>query len=175
METETYGRLEKLHAKYGSREFGKLCQKLLAIAFQMAGYGHIVERGVQGVDIDVAKEKGSKYAIEVKTTTKKYINFEVKDMEGLQRRKKDGYQPILAVLCLNMFSDWIFAKADRLKPGSIYVARLRAYKLCELEKCIAPFFDKALNEHFKGAMREGQRYLNDVLRQRGIKVSETWS
>lgn len=171
MKTETYESLIKLYDKYGSQEFGKLCQKLLAIGFRMAGYSQIVERGVQGVDIDVAGESGKKYTVEVKTTTTRCVNFAVKDVDGLQKRKQDGYQPILAVLRIDRFSQWIFAQADRIKSGSLVINNLRPYRLDELEECICPFFDKAVKEHFDGTMREAQRYLDNVLRQKGINVS----
>lgn len=170
MKTEIYERLKNLHHKSGPQEFGKLCQKFLAIAFQMAGYTHIVERGVQGVDVDAAGEKGEKYAVEVKTTATRSVNFEKKDVDGLQKRKEDGYQPILAVLRLDRFSDWIFAKADTVKPGSVYIDSLKIYRLPELEGRLCPLFDRAVDEHFDGTMREAQRYLDNVLRQRDIQV-----
>jgi len=174
MKTETYERLKGLHDKYGPQEFGKICQKFLAIAFHIAGYSHIVERGVQGVDIDAAKESGEKYAVEVKTTVTKFVNFEQKDVNGLQKRKEDGYQPVLVVLRLDRFSDWIFAnKADTIKPGSLYIDSLRVYRLHELERCICPLFDKAVKEYFDGTMRGAQRYLDNILRQKGVEVRRT--
>lgn len=163
MKTETYERLKSLHDKYGPQEFGKLCQKFLAITFQRAGYGHIVERGVQGVDVDAAGESEKKYAIEVKTTATKSINFEQKDVDGLQKRKEDGYQPVLAVLRLDRFSDWVFARADKIKPGNIYIDSLRVHKLHELEKRICPLFDEVIKEHYDGTTREGQKYLDNIL------------
>ena len=166
MKTETYERLKGLYEKHESREFGKLCQKFLAIAFQRAGYTHIEERGVQGVDFDAAKERNEKYAVEVKTTVGKRVNFEQKDVEGLKKRKKDGYQPVLAVLRLDRFSDWILATADAIKSGNLYIDSLRVHRLPELERCIGPLFDRAVEEHFEGAMREGQYYLDKVLRQK---------
>lgn len=170
MKTEVYERLKELHEKYGPQEFGKFCQKFLAIGFQLAGYGHIVERGVQGVDVDAAGEKGEKYAVEVKTTRAKSINFEQKDVNGLQKKKVDGYLGVLAVLRLDRFSNWIFAKANTIKPGSLLIDSLRPYRLSELERCICPHIDNAINEHFDGTMREAQGYLDNVLRQKGIKV-----
>lgn len=170
MKTEVYDQLKKLHDKYGPQEFGKLCQKFLAIGFRMGGYSHVVERGVQGVDVDAAGEKGEKYAIEVKTTAGKYINFEQKDVDGLQKRKEDGYQPVLAVLRLDRFSNWIFAKANTIKWGSLFIDSLRPYRLSELEGCICPLIDQAIKEHFDGAMREAQKHLDDVLRQKGIEI-----
>lgn len=170
MKAKIYELLKKLHDKYGPQECGKLCQKFLAIGFQMAGYNHIVERGVQGVDVDAAGESGEKYTVEVKTTVTKSVNFEQKDVDGLQKCKENGYQPILAVLRLDRFSDWIFAKADTIKPRSLYIDSLRVYRLRELERCICPLFDKAVKEHFEGTIQEAQRYLDNVLRQKGVEV-----
>jgi Holliday junction resolvase len=170
MKTESYERLQKLHSKYGPQEFGKLCQKLLAITFQMAGFGHIVERGVQGVDVDAAREGGAKYAIEVKTTVTKSIDFQQKDADGLCKRKEDGYQPVLAVLRLVRFSDWIFANAETIKPGSIYIDSLRVHRLRELEEAICPLFEEAIKEHYDGVIREAQRYLDSILQQKRVEV-----
>lgn len=169
MKTETYELLMKLYEKYGAREFGKLCQKFLAIGFQMAGYRHIVERGVQGVDVDVAGESGEKYAIEVKTTVTDSINFGQKDIEGLMKRKENGYQAVLAVLRLKRFSDWLFARADTIKPGNLIIDSLRAHRLPESETIrLRSRFDEAVKEHFERTLQEGQRYLDDVLRKKGI-------
>ena len=168
MKIETYERLRRLHERYGAQEFGKVCQKLLAISFGMAGYGHVVERGVQGVDVDAAEENGERYAVEVKTTTRQLVQFEQKDAEGLENRRKDGYQPLLAVFRLFLFSEWYFVKADRLKPGGIPFDSLRPYRLRTLEDRIKPYFDQAMEEHFKGAMERSQAYLDGVLREKGI-------
>ena len=170
MKTEVYERLKELHDKYGPQEFGKLCQKFLAIGFRLAGYSHIVERGVQGVDVDAAGEKGEKYTIEVKTTAGKSVNFEQKDVNGLKERKKDNYQGVLAVLRLDRFANWIFAKADTIKSGSLFIDSLRPYRLRELEAGICPFIDEAVTEHFDGTMREAQKYLDNVLRKKGVEV-----
>jgi len=168
MNTEVFERLSELHEKYGPQEFGKLCQKFLAIGFRMAGYTHVVERGVQGVDVDVAAEKQPKYSIEVKTTVAGSINFERKDVEGLHKRKTDGYQPTLAVLRISRFSDWIFAKADTVKVGSVFIDSLRPYRLRQLEKEICPLIDRAIIEHFEGTMVGGQTHLDNTLREKGI-------
>jgi len=168
--TEIYEQLKKLHDRYRPQEFGKLCQKFLAIGFQLAGYDHIVERGVQGVDVDAAGEKGEKYTIEVKTTVKKSVNFEQKDVDGLQKKKVDGYLGVLAVLRLDRFANWVFAKVETIKPGSLVIDSLRPYRLSELEREICPFIDEAINQHFEGTMRESQKYLDTVLRQKGVEV-----
>lgn len=171
MKTETYERLKALYSKYGPREFGKLCQKFLAIAFQKAGYSCVAEseRGVQGVDIGEVEKGDEKYSIEVKTTVTNYINYDKKDEEGLRYKKEKGYQPILAVLQLNRFSDWFFAKADELRAGSLYIDSLRIHRMRELEKVISPYFDETIKQHYERALQEGQSYLDNVLRQKITK------
>lgn len=169
MNTRTYELLKILHRRHGPRRFGKLCQKLLAIALSSAGYERIVEREVQGVDVDAGGANGAKYAIEVKTTKGEHVRFEEKDLEGLKRRAQDGYSPVLAVLRLRVLADWVFAKADDLSPGSIHVATLRAHRLPELENAVSDCFDRVLQEHFDGVLRDAQKYLNHVLSQWGIE------
>jgi Holliday junction resolvase len=174
MKTETYERLKKIFNKYGpTKGFGKLSQQLVALAFDLADFKVNEVRLVEGIDIDVLTPSGKKYAIEVKTTESRFINFKQKDVDGLQKRKEDGYQPVLAVLRLDRFSDWIFAKADKIKPGRRYIDSLRVYRMHELEEHIVPFFDKVLQEHYRGIMREGQKYLDNLLRQKGVKVRKT--
>ena len=165
MKTEIYESLKKLHDKHKPQEFGKICQKFIAIAFKMEGYTHIVERGVQGVDVDAAGKDGEKYTVEVKTTLYNEVIYGKKDHEGLQKRKEDGYLPVLAVLRLNRLSDWIFAKAGKLNPGKINIDILKIYRINELEETITPSFDEAVMEHFEGTMNEGQSYLDNCLRQ----------
>lgn len=172
METKAYEHLKNICNKYGAQEFGKICQQMLSLALDASGFKVMEVRLVEGVDIDAVQE-GEKYAIEVKTATKNNtISFGPKDREGLIKRKGDGYQSVVAALSLDMLSDWIFAKADNIKQGNINIDRLRAYRLNELEKQICPSFDAVVKEHYNGAMKQGQKYLNDILRQKGVKVSQ---
>jgi hypothetical protein len=68
MTTELYCLLRDLHTRHGAREFGKIVQKLLAIAFRLAGFARVIERGVQGVDVDAVGDPLERSATEVKTT-----------------------------------------------------------------------------------------------------------
>jgi Holliday junction resolvase len=172
MSFETYRLLTELHGKYGAQEFGKLCQKLLAIAFRMAGYGHVVERGVQGVDVDAVRENGERYAIEVKTGREAFIVLDQNDFRALDARRIDGYRPVLAVLRLALFSEWYFVEATTVRPGRKLIELLRPYRLKDLENRIKPYFDQAVPQHFKEAMDRGQAYLDEVLRTRGVAVGD---
>jgi hypothetical protein len=172
LKTESYQLLTRLHRRHGPREFGKICQKLLAIACRLAGFEHVVERGVQGVDLDVALLT-ERYATEVKTTVKDSVAFVQRDAEGLAARKQDGYQPLLAVLRLRPFSDWHLVRVDQLRTGNLLIASLRPYRHRELEERLTPRFDEGLAAHFDGAWTDSQSYLDNVLRHLGVQLLDT--
>lgn len=68
MDTVTFDSLNEIHARH-PKEFGKVCQILLAIAFYRLGFRRVVERSVQGVDIDISDHATfTPFSIEVKTT-----------------------------------------------------------------------------------------------------------
>jgi hypothetical protein len=167
----TYESMQRLHTRYGAREFGKLCQKLLAITYRRAGFVHIVERGVQGVDVD-AGDGQIKYATEVKTTINHAIEFQAKDVDGLRARKCDGYHPLLAALRLSLFSDWLVADADWLEAGLLSMDKLRAYRRRDLEERLCPLFGAVVEEYAEGALLGAQGYLDSVLRKVGIEQRE---
>lgn len=167
MLTATFDRLHALRARHGPREFGKICQKLLALAFRAGGCGHVVERGVQGVDIDAAWAE-EKYAAEVKTTSERRVLLGAKDVLGLANRRADGYRPLLAVLRLSTLSDWLFADATRLAAGYYDIELLRPRRQLALEQRLRPHFECMLERHFVGALRGAQTYLDGVLQERGV-------
>jgi hypothetical protein len=170
--TPTYRRLKMLHHRHGAREFGKICQKLLAVTYRLAGFTHVIERGVQGVDVD-AGDGRERYATEVKTTQKASVPFQQKDADGLCGRAMDGYVPLLAVLRLGALSDWYLARAESLRPGILLIDVLRPYRLRELERRLQPCFDEAVENHFAGALTGSQAYLDGILQQAGVEVYST--
>jgi len=163
MLTETYDKLDTIYSKHGSKEFGKIIQKFLAISFLMDGYTHIEDRGVQGVDIDISGIKG-KLAIEVKTTIKDNILFGQKDADGLRKRTNNGYKPILAILKLSPLSDWLFLDAEKVKVGTIPIFSIRPYRITKIEEEIIPHFNNAVNDHYSEALDKGQSYLTDIIK-----------
>lgn len=172
MQQATYEWLCLLHKRHGPREFGKLVQKMLAIAYRIAGYGNVTERGVQGVDIDAA-DGDLKYSTEVKTTLGGEVAFQVKDAEGLAARKKDGYLSVLGVLRLSPLSDWLLVDAQLIRPGRLTLDSLRPQRFRELEKQLGPHFDTAITEHSEGALVCAQFYLDTVLRRIGVLHDES--
>lgn len=167
MKTVTFRHLHRLREKYGPGIFGKIIQKLLALAFCDAGFQHVVERGVQGVDIDAASCGTERYALEVKTTDGERISISRENIEALEDRAKDGYVPLIAALRMQPLEDWLFANIplSQLRPGSIPFTRLRAYRVRDLETVIRTTFEAVVTQHFRGALSSGERYLSEILAQ----------
>jgi hypothetical protein len=169
MRTPTYRLLSRLHHRHGAREFGKICQKLLALTYRLAGFAHVVERGVQGVDVDAGNGR-ERYATEVKTTQKGSVPFQQKDADGLSGRATDGYIPLLGVFRLASLSGWYLARAEVLRPGVLLIESLRPYRFKDLEQRLQPSFEEAVEGHFEGILAGSQAYLDRVLREAGVEA-----
>ena len=144
MKYETVEMLKNLNEQY-KIEFGKICQKLLALSFKRAGFNRIKEREVQGVDIDASNNDEIKYTIEVKTTTLDSIKIEGKDIKGLAEMQEDGYKPLLAALRIGILDDWIFAEADYLRAETYSIYLLDSYNFPELQQLITPYFEEEVS------------------------------
>jgi Holliday junction resolvase len=168
MKSHTFGRLETLREKYGPGIFGKIAQRLLALAFYNADFNVVAERSVQGDDIAVANSVGEKYALEVKTTDKKTILISKGNIDALKERASDGYIPLIAALRIQLFEDWVVANIplSQLRPGSLLLSRLRAYRMRQLEESICPAFEEVVNQHFSSVLSGGEQYLIKVLDER---------
>lgn len=163
MKMETLKLLQKLQRKFGVRgrpsgPFGKIVQKLLAVSLHEIGFTNIVERGVQGVDIDI-------------TGTPSLSSDKV---DALRDRTKDGYSSVIAVLRLAPLEDWIFAKipVDEVPAGAVLIESLRRYRMKDLENRLSAIFDKIVQKHSDGIMKKGEQYLKEQLRQAGITARE---
>ncbi len=173
MKTDVYNKLKNIVEKHKPSEFGGICQDLLALSFAESKWDKLEVHDVEGIDILYDGELG-KFAIEVKTTTKKEISVGEKDCQGLKRMKKEGYIPILAVLRLDMFNDWIFYKAEKLKPASnLSVNIIYTHdELKEVAKKINENFENLVMKHYKELYDKGRRYIISELKKEGIKVGE---
>jgi hypothetical protein len=165
MKVDTFQHLQQIRAKFGPGIFGKIAQKLLALALYEAGFLDIVEREVQGADIDATDVMGKKYTLEVKTTDGQTIPISLENIEALRDRSKDGYLPVIAAVRIQMFEDWVFANIplDSLRPGPLPLGRLRAYRIRDVETYVCPAFEVVVNRHFSGVLAGGEHYLGQVL------------
>ena len=165
MRPDVHRRLLELSEATG-QQYGKLAQKLLAIAFLDAGAEELTDRGIQGIDLEVTLS-GRRLAIEVKTSETESIQLTAKDLEGLAARASTGAAAYLAVLGGRLLDDWTFA---RFHYGELSAARtwsvtaLRPYRDRTLEMTVGETFPNAVLVHTAAALRGGQRALDDVLR-----------
>ena len=175
MKIETLEVLQKLQKKFGikgtpSGPFGKIVQKLLALSFHEMGFTNIVERGVQGADIDVTSKSNEKFTFEVKTTEKLSFPLTRDNVQALRDRTHDGYQPVIAVLRLAPFEGWVLAKIlmDEIKTGEVLIESLRPYRMKDLENQLSPIFDNVAQKHLAGILKEGEQYLKREFKQARI-------
>lgn len=177
MRVRTFQQLHNIRKKFGPGIFGKITQKLLALTFYATGYSHVVERGVQGVDIDVANTQGKRFTVEVKTTDGDTIFISKDNIDALQDSEKNGYVPVIAALRIQMFEQWIFASIplNQLRAGSIRLSRLRAYRVGGLEASVNPAFETVVNQHISGVLGRGEQYLLEILAQRRAEQTPEFS
>ena len=169
MRLDVHRRLGEIAAAQG-KGYGKLVQKLLAIAFLDAGAERVTERSVQGIDLEVTLAGGRRIALEVKTSepgASGDVQFGKKDLQGLVARAEEGYEPYFAVLGNRLLDDWVLAHhlPGELEPNNAYSpTRLRPYRDPELETLVAEAFAEAVGRHAGRAAEGGQGALDEVLR-----------
>lgn len=164
MKYETWRTLQTIRDRQGS-EYGKLVQKLLALALLEAGADRITDRAVQGIDIEV-QLSGRKLALEVKTTEKSTISVGQKDLDGLASRREEGYETMLAVLGGRLMDEWMFlpVPGSDLKPNAIVdLVYLQPFVDQPLGDLIEVHFVSAVDRYGVLACDGGQAALNEVL------------
>jgi hypothetical protein len=164
MRLDVHQRLSELSTAT-EKEYGKLVQKLLAIALLEAGAESLTDRSTQGIDLEVTF-RGKKRAIEVKTTESGAVSLGKKDLEGLVAREADGMRTYVAVLGNRFLDEWTIARfhEGELQPSQSYsITQLRPYREAELERAVAKPFAEAVLNHADTAARGGQRALDEVL------------
>ena len=166
MKYEVYRRLSEL-SKVSDKEYGKLIQKLLAIAFCKAGAVRLIERSIQGIDLEVTLPDERRIAVEVKTAQEQSVKFGKKDLDGLASQAEAGLEPYFALLGSQLLDEWILARyyVDEIKPNQQYrLTQLRTYRDKELEESIRQHFDDAVIEYTDLPDTNRQGALDEVLR-----------
>lgn len=166
MKYEVYRRLSELSG-LSDKEYGKLVQKLLAIAFCKAGAVRLIERSTQGIDLEVTLRDERRIAVEVKTAQDQSVKFGKKDLDGLASQIEEGLEPYFAVLGSELLDEWILARyyGNEIKPNQQYrLTQLRAYRDTGLENSIREQFDQAVIECTNLPDTNRQAALDEVLR-----------
>ncbi len=166
MKHEVYRRLSEL-SEVSEKEYGKLIQKLLAIAFCKAGAIRLIERSTQGIDLEVTLPDERRIAVEVKTAQDQTVKFGKKDLDGLSSQVEAGLEPYFALLGSQLLDEWVLARsyANEIKPNQQYrLTQLRAYRDKELEESIQEHFDEAVIEYTNLPDTNRQAALDEILR-----------
>ena len=167
MKQDVRRRLQEISQAKG-QEYGKIVQKLLAIAFCEAGAARLTDRSTQGIDLEVTLAGGRKLALEVKTSQSEKVVFGKKDIKGLCGRKSEGLTPYLALLGPRALDEWIFARfvEGEILPDRCYaLTALRAYRDAKLEELVRDAFGAAVVTHATAAIEGGQGALDAVIRR----------
>lgn len=145
MEAKVFETLRRIRDKHGPSEFGKIAQKLLAVAFCRLSF-EVKERSVQDVDIEAVKDD-LKYWLEVKTTDKDEVIIGEKDANGLnQCELLHGGVTGYAVLKIGLMADWIIASSRNIKPGAVRVGRFSVRPILPLQDDINKVFPSIVKE-----------------------------
>lgn len=145
MEAKVFETLRQIRDKHGPSEFGKIAQKLLAIAFCRLSF-EVKERSVQDVDIEAVKDD-LKYWLEVKTTDKDEVIIGEKDANGLnQCELLHGGVTGYAVLKISLLANWIISSSRNIKPGAVRIGRFSVRRILPLQDDINKVFPSIVKE-----------------------------
>ena len=145
MEPIVFETLRQIRDKHGPREFGKVAQKLLAIAFCRLCF-EVKERSVQDVDIEAVKND-LKYWLEVKTTDQDEVIIGKKDVSGLKQCELlHGGVTGYAILKVSLLSDWFIASSKNIKSGAVRLGRFSTCRILPLEDDINKVFPSIVKE-----------------------------
>jgi hypothetical protein len=164
MKRATHENLDRLRG-HVDKEYGKLVQKLLAVALLEADAKRLVDRCTQGIDLafELATER---YNFEVKTSESDSVTLSAKDFEGMDRLVAEGNRVYIAVLTEGAFEDWVFS---RYYPGEFPTGKkltsfsFRPHRDRELEARIRPHFDSVIDQHTITAIQGRQSGMDAVL------------
>lgn len=176
MKTETYERLSEILKRYDMKTSGKIIQCLLGLSFwRLTPPPKNLEINlIEGIDIFVEHES-LKYAIEVKTTTKDNITIGQKDLKGLEKYSASDYIPVIAVLKVDLHSNWIFKNAlNMTKKLTWKVSELCSDKeLDDLNAKVSPIYESLMCKHYIEIRERGLDHLLLVLKKENIRYSGT--
>lgn len=175
MRTETHIALNKMLEKYSENQMGKILQCLLGLSLYeilKCPPECINIKLVEGVDI-IVECKDFKYAIEVKTTTGEQINIGEKDFEGLKKYKQNGYTPLMAILKIDLLSQWLFINPERLKKKSSWnINELYTDDIYKnLSKKVNEMFEEMVLKYAQKVQDNGSSSLLEILKENKIRYS----
>ncbi len=164
MKLATWRLLEELRRQQG-KEFGKIVQKLLALALLEAGAARATDRAIQGIDLELVLD-GRRLAVEVKTCESSSFTLSKKDLQGLASRREEGFECYVAVLGGRQTDAWLFlpVPGSDLTIGSpMSITLLQPFADARMASRVETPFATIVDRHALAAAAGGQLALNRVL------------
>ena len=175
MDSGAFLLLRQLQQSSFGSDFGKICQSLVALTLRENGFEHVVNRLVEGVDIDASGDLG-RFAIEVKTTEGHEVLIGEKDVKGWKERSRDRYAPVLAALRISLLSEWTLCDATALPKGTHRIQRLRLHEVAILTKIVTSHFDAIAQKHVPSLLSITHRsplgHLKALLMKAGVESQD---
>jgi len=152
--------LDDLSARHGPQAFGQVMQRILAAAFEHAGY-QVTPNAVGVPDFTARKpEQNIGFSAEVKTTSGGKVSLSRRDLDGVLN---SGHTPVIALLDYpSPDPQWVFLDARSIKPGAFDVFRLCRKPRAALDFDANLLFRSLLAKCFKAAMK-GKEALEESL------------
>jgi len=144
--TKVYSQLEKLWARHGAQEFGKICQILLGFCLLRLGFKIQIFQ-LSGRPDMVAIGGDEKLAIEVKTQSSAEAAIKDDDLEGVKEYLDSSIIAVLSYPDLDCL--WVLAKADELSPGKWPISFLKQHSIGSLEDQVNEVFPHVLEERLE--------------------------
>jgi len=175
MEPASFLLLRQLQESSIGSDFGKICQSFVALTLRENGFDHVVNRLVEGVDIDASGSLGQ-FSIEVKTTQGREVLIEDKDVKSWKDRSRDHYLPVLAALRMSLLSRWTLCDATGLPKGSHRIQRLRLHEIAPLTQVVTETFGGVVGKHVPELLKlrgpSPLEYLKRLLAEAGVEAAE---
>ena len=168
--------LARISERHGMQTFGKLNQKLVALALHELGFLQVMEYEVQGTDVRCSGLESRlewKFALEVKTTKGDRFDIDEGNLLELQNSAQDGYRTAFCVLQIHNNYGWLIVKK------SVAQIQTRAYRISEcldrdlreieLEKILNSKYSELLENHETEILKDGINHMRRLLESSGIK------
>ena len=153
--------LDDFNSRYGPQAFGQVMQRILAAAFECAGYT-VTPNAVGVPDFTATKQsRDIGFSVEVKTTAGGKVSLSRRDLDGVLN---SGHTPVIALLDYpSSDPQWVFLDARKIKPGALEVFRLCRKPRVALDFDANLLFRSLLAQCSKAAM-EGKEVLEEALK-----------
>jgi hypothetical protein len=164
----------QLNDKYGTTQFGKICQCLMVFTLHELKWRNIRNHISEDADIDAIDIDGGCYTFELKITAGKGILVQQKDIYCLRQREVDRYAGYFLALRIAPQMNWLAVpyNSEGVGAGDIPFARLHLYNNERISKQINMQFQLELKRYFSVAMLGGLTALLATIAKLGIETAD---